>query len=56
MEFVGPTWRVFTGIYIEYVWAVGYMIIAGIAYAIRDWDKLQLAISVPMIALFGIIL
>ena len=48
MEIVGPSWRVFAGIVIEYFWAGGSMLIAGVAYGVRDWFTLQLVLSVPM--------
>lgn len=35
------------GIITDYAFGVGYMLLAGIAYLIRDWRKLQLAISAP---------
>lgn len=35
------------GIITDYAFGLGYMLLAGIAYLIRDWRKLQLAISVP---------
>uniref|UniRef100_A0A8C6WH63 Si:dkey-166k12.1 n=1 Tax=Neogobius melanostomus TaxID=47308 RepID=A0A8C6WH63_9GOBI len=39
--------RMLAGITTDYAFGLGYMLIAGIAYLIRDWRKLQLAISVP---------
>lgn len=56
VEMVGPKWRVFAGIVIEYFWAFGYVLIAAIAYGIRDWRMLALAISVPQALLFILIL
>ncbi len=53
---VGPSWRVFTGIVIEYFWAAGYCILAGIAYGIRDWSHFQLAISIPVVLYFVLLL
>lgn len=35
------------GIITDYAFGLGYMLLAGIAYLIRDWRKLQLAISAP---------
>ncbi|KAK7898614.1 hypothetical protein WMY93_019467 [Mugilogobius chulae] len=39
--------RMLAGITTDYAFGLGYMLIAGIAYLIRDWRKLQLAISTP---------
>lgn len=35
------------GIATDYAFGLGYMLLAGIAYLVRDWRKLQLAISSP---------
>ena len=51
VEMVGPRWRLHTGIMIEYFWAAGYMLIALIAYYVRDWRHLQLCLCVPIFAL-----
>uniref|UniRef100_A0A3Q2QT00 Si:dkey-166k12.1 n=1 Tax=Fundulus heteroclitus TaxID=8078 RepID=A0A3Q2QT00_FUNHE len=39
--------RMLAGILTDYTFGLGYMLIAGVAYLIRDWRKLQLAISAP---------
>ncbi|KAI8518746.1 hypothetical protein Bbelb_047630 [Branchiostoma belcheri] len=46
-EFVGPGERVKVGVFRPMFFAVGEIIFAGIAYGIRDWRMLQLAISLP---------
>nr|XP_002739655.2 PREDICTED: organic cation transporter protein-like [Saccoglossus kowalevskii] len=46
-ELVGPSKRVFTGIVIEFFFSFGYMLLAGLAYLIRYWWKLQLTLAVP---------
>ena len=42
-ELVGPKWRIYPGIALAIGWAFGYMIVAGMSYAIRDWRRLSLA-------------
>ncbi|KAJ8315873.1 hypothetical protein KUTeg_008023 [Tegillarca granosa] len=49
VELVGPTKRVITGVVIEYFWVTGVVILAGIAYALRDWFYIQLATSLPIL-------
>ncbi|CAI5690159.1 unnamed protein product [Oreochromis niloticus] len=39
--------RMLAGIITDYAYGLGYMLLAGVAYLIRDWRKLQLAISAP---------
>ncbi|CAH1798690.1 unnamed protein product [Owenia fusiformis] len=49
VEIVGPNWRTFVGILCQYIWGVGYLLLAGITYAIRDWKTLALALGCPQI-------
>ncbi|XP_067676242.1 organic cation transporter protein-like [Haliotis asinina] len=51
MEIVGPSKRVWTGIMIEVFFAIGMTLLSGVAYFIRDWHTLELAMAVP-VALF----
>ncbi|XP_015242282.1 PREDICTED: solute carrier family 22 member 6-like [Cyprinodon variegatus] len=46
-EWTGPKQRMLAGIITDYFFGFGYIILAGLAYLIRDWRKLQLAISAP---------
>ncbi|MEQ2308625.1 hypothetical protein AMECASPLE_030139 [Ameca splendens] len=46
-EWTGLRQRMLAGIITDYFFGFGYIILAGVAYLIRDWRKLQLAISAP---------
>ena len=46
-ELVGPKYRVVAGFVIQSFYSVGYMSLAGIAYFIRDWRYLEVAITAP---------
>ncbi|XP_061603051.1 solute carrier family 22 member 6-A isoform X1 [Cololabis saira] len=46
-EWTGLKQRMLAGIITDYFFGFGYIILAGLAYLIRDWRKLQLAISAP---------
>ncbi|KAL8575563.1 hypothetical protein ACOMHN_059627 [Nucella lapillus] len=45
MELVGPDHRTIAGIVIELFWALGLFIILFLAYFLRDWHHLQIAVS-----------
>lgn len=47
IELVGGIWRTVAGVCYLIPLALSYMTIAGIAWLLRDWRHLQLAISVP---------
>ncbi|KAI8483011.1 hypothetical protein Bbelb_393110 [Branchiostoma belcheri] len=46
-EIVGPSKRALAGSVIELAFAAAIMVLAGLAYAIREWTFLQLAITLP---------
>ncbi|XP_028253143.1 solute carrier family 22 member 13 [Parambassis ranga] len=46
-EWTGSKERMLAGIITDYFFGFGYILLAGVAYLIRDWRKLQLAISAP---------
>ncbi|XP_076730402.1 solute carrier family 22 member 6 isoform X3 [Maylandia zebra] len=46
-EWTGSKQRMLAGIITDYFFGFGYIFLAGVAYLIRDWRKLQLAISAP---------
>ena len=45
VELVGRKMRPVTGNLIQFFWCFGMMVLDAVAYAIRDWSKLQLAMS-----------
>nr|KAG5711036.1 hypothetical protein BaRGS_013770 [Batillaria attramentaria] len=46
MELVGPSKRVWTGYVIEIFFAFGLILLAPIAYLLRDWQQLQLVTAI----------
>ena len=42
---MGPSIRAFAGQFINIYYAIGYMLLAPIAYLIRDWKMLQLTLT-----------
>ena len=51
-EYVGPSKRTLVGVLMADAYALGYMLLAVLAFFVRDWRTLELAISVPMFLLF----
>ena len=47
MEMFSPNKRTIAGCINSIAWGVGVTLLAGIAYFLRDWRKMQLAISLP---------
>ena len=45
---MGPSKRIWAGIVIAYLYAVGLVILAGMAYLIRDWKYLEIASACPI--------
>ncbi|XP_028933111.1 solute carrier family 22 member 13-like isoform X2 [Ornithorhynchus anatinus] len=52
MEWVGPSRRPFTVVISHCLFALGQMVLAGLAYGVRNWRLLQLAGSSPIVLLF----
>ncbi len=48
-ELVGPDWRLFVGMMFSILWAIGYMIIAGMAYIFRSRLVLEMVLTVPLV-------
>ena len=51
VEIVGPRWRVIVSTIWLTFWAVGYVILAGVAYLIKDWQVLQAVLTIPDVIL-----
>jgi len=47
IELIGPQYRLFAGIVIEYFFALGYVLLTGVAYGYKDWKYMQITISAP---------
>lgn len=47
MEMVGPSMRLWAGTLIHAFFATGQVILAGVAYYVRDWRRLQLYLAIP---------
>ncbi|CAG0891453.1 unnamed protein product, partial [Darwinula stevensoni] len=47
LEHVGPSYRTMCGILIEYVFALGEIALAGVAFLVRQWRYLQVISAAP---------
>ena len=47
MEVVGPSMRLWAGTLIHAFFATGQVILAGVAYYVRDWRDLELYLALP---------
>jgi OCT family organic cation transporter-like MFS transporter 4/5 len=54
MELVGGNWRTISGVSYLFPVPLSYISIACIAYFVRGWSQLQLAITLPSVLLFGL--
>ncbi|XP_070567472.1 organic cation transporter protein-like [Ptychodera flava] len=53
-ELVGPSWRIFTQSARNICFSVGYMLLAALAYFIREWWILQLVIGLCIVPLLSV--
>jgi len=51
-EYVGPNHRAMAGTFTWYFWTGALMLIALLAYLVRDWRKLSMITSAPGLVLF----
>jgi len=56
MEMIGGIWNTLIGIGFQIPWAVAYMILPGLAYALPYWAHLQIVISLPCLLFLGVLL
>ncbi|XP_061171144.1 organic cation transporter protein-like [Saccostrea echinata] len=49
LELVGPRMRMWAGMFFQLFWGLGVLLLAAIAFLIRDWRYLNLATSLPTI-------
>merc|ERR550539_578388 len=55
MELVGGVWSTLVSFGLEYSWALGYITVPLLAWALPRWNNLQLGISIPTV-LFAVVL
>jgi hypothetical protein len=48
-ELVGPSYRLYAGFLVQSAYSIGFMTLAIIAYLIRDWKYIELAITLPVV-------
>ena len=53
VELVGERWREFCGVFIEFFFVLGELILAGLAWALRDARSLSLAYLLPSLLFLG---
>ncbi|WAR09240.1 LOW QUALITY PROTEIN: ORCT-like protein, partial [Mya arenaria] len=49
MEMVGPSKRIWAGVVIEYFFALGLVILAGVGYLLREWRYIEMVAAFPNI-------
>ncbi|XP_042222762.1 steroid transmembrane transporter SLC22A24-like [Homarus americanus] len=47
LEICSPKYRSHVGSLYSIPWALGYMMLPGLAYLVRDWQMLQIALTIP---------
>ena len=52
MEVIGPRWRMPSGVFYQLQFGIGFMLSAAVAFAIRDFTKVQLTLIMPAVATF----
>ncbi|XP_067929113.1 organic cation transporter protein-like [Watersipora subatra] len=49
MELIGPQYRLVAGVGISVFWAIGFLLLTLIGYAIKRWMYIQLALTLPVL-------
>ena len=49
LEVVGPSKRIWTGMFVQVFFAIGEMYLALVAYLIREWKWINLACAIPCV-------
>ncbi|XP_071455584.1 organic cation transporter protein-like [Hetaerina americana] len=52
VEMVGPSARLFTGVFCQYFFSLGFILTAFFSYFVKDWRMLQVALTLPGIVFF----
>ncbi|KAK7077261.1 hypothetical protein SK128_013692, partial [Halocaridina rubra] len=52
IELVGPTKRTYTTVVMNVAYSCTLILLAGVAYLVRDWSQLSLATTIPFLAFF----
>nr|KAG5711190.1 hypothetical protein BaRGS_004834 [Batillaria attramentaria] len=53
LEVVGPSKRTFASSLLAVVWLVGPFLVAGLSYVVKDWWKIQIISSAPLVLSFA---
>ncbi|GBM57804.1 Organic cation transporter protein [Araneus ventricosus] len=53
MEIVGPKYRSMYGMGSHFGWDLGYLVLPGLAWLLRDWFKIQIVITLPCVLLLS---
>lgn len=54
MEVVGPELRSIYGIAVQFGWCLGFVSLPAIAWLLRDWFWIQIALTIPCLILLAI--
>ncbi|CAL1299081.1 unnamed protein product [Larinioides sclopetarius] len=53
MEIIGPKYRSIYGMGSHFGWDIGYLVLPGLAWLLRDWFKMQIVITLPCVLLLS---